>query len=490
MDGFDDDVPVKEPKEAPVEDGPPEEGEIAVATATADEIAEPFAQPEIPQSDLEAECALLGGLCLEPHRILPIAQLLGSGGRGVFADRRNDDLYAILVKMAGEGEAIDTVTLGHRMFADGKFKSIGGRARIAHLLSFTPSGAHARHHAGIIRNWALLRRLAATGVDIAMRAPLVTPREEEITEFTAEVEDAIRSDFGRVSMSDGPKETAEVFATISARSFPPREIKHDGVKTGLADMDALWGSFGPGQFIVIGGRTSGGKTALAMQVVSNVFANPGSVVVYFSMEMTREELCQRLIAQETGIAITGMRRKQLDDEEWSKVDASVARREAENFIVDETGHPTVGQVQQSTERIRARFGRIDLVVCDGIQLMGAKAENRAQEIGKITRGLKSLAKELQCPLIGTTQLNRGDGTQKNRLPYCRDFKESSSIEQDADIAILLWRPDGSDSKEDPMSAKANVDKHRNGPTSIIELNWSPKHMLFRNAAKPLFAKAP
>lgn len=467
MDGFEEDEPAQEkPK--------------AAAVVVADE-------PKQACADLDAEEALLGGLLLEPSRILAIAQLLGSGARGVFSEKRNDELFAVLVKMASEGEAIDLVTVGHRMYADGVFETIGMRSRLVQLISAVPSGAHARYHAGIVRNWAVIRRLSSTGVDMARRAPTIAPREEEITEFTDQVEEAIRSDFGRVSMSEGPQETVSTFRGIQSRNFPTIIESRDGIATGLTALDAHWGSFRPGQLITIGARTGGGKTSLALKIVSNAFRDLDRVVLYFSMEMSREELCQRMVAQETGLSMVAMREKKLEEGEWATLDDSVSRRERENFIVDETGRPSVGQVAQSAERIRARFGRIDLVVCDGVQLMQAKAENRSVEIGKITRGLKGLAKELGCPLIGTTQLNRGDTNKGNRVPQNHDLKESSSIEQDSDIVILLWRPDGSNPQESATSAKAHISKHRNGPTGIELLKWSGSNITFLDAERPLFA---
>ncbi len=439
-------------------------------------------------ADQKAEEALLGSLLVDPTKILPVGQLLGPGGRGIFSEKRNDELYQILVAMAGEGEAIDLVTVGSRMHAEGKFDSIGMRSRLLELCSAVVSGAHARHYATIVRNLAMLRRLKATGVDVARRAPHVAPDEESINEFTTQVEEAIRSDFGRVSSSDGPQETAPTFQMISRRNFDSIILARDGAKTGLEELDQLWGSFLPDQLITIGGRTSSGKTSLALQVVSDVFRSPDKVCLAFSMEMSREEMCLRLIANETGIPIRAMQSKHLTHEQWDQLDRAVEARSRENFIVDETANPTILQVHHSAERIKARFGRLDLVLCDGIQLMRARAENRAQEIGKITRGLKNLAKEIGCPVIATTQLNRGESSDPERMPQLRDLKESSSIEQDSDIVILIWRPQPNDEKHAPTEAKVNVAKQRNGPTGIVELYWSPRHLMFRDAPKPMFAQ--
>lgn len=471
MDGFED--PDAPPAKKPTE--PKAAAQTEVATQS------------VPGADLEAEECLLGALLMHPEKILPIAQLLGTGGRGVFSQKQNDQLYEILVKMAGEGEAIDVVTVGHRMHAEGKFVDLGMRSRLVMLIGKVFSAAHARHYAGIIRNRAVLRRFTEIGVDIARRAPEVPAYEEEISQFTAEVEEAIRSDFGRVSTLAGPQEMSEVWRKIGRPTVDEIAEARNAIRTGLMDVDELVPALTAGNFLVVGARTGGGKTSFELGIVANALRDKNRVVLYFSMEMSAEELTRRMVVADTGIPLSALKTGNMQQSQWDELNASLARREGEHFIVDETAHPTVQQVKHSAERIRARYGRLDLIVCDGIQLMKAKAEHRSEEIGRITRGLKATAKELQCPLVGSTQLNRGEGREANGIPYLRDIKESSSIEQDADCVVLLWRPDGRDKSQEMTSAKANVAKNRNGPTGMVPLTWDGERMVFRNYAPPIQA---
>jgi replicative DNA helicase len=345
------------------------------------------------------------------------------------------------------------------------------------LAQYVPSSANIRRYAEIVRERAILRKLVSVSDEIATSAlntngrPVPNILDEAEQKIFNIGEEGSRMRQGFQSMGNL---VVELLDRVDEMSKNPNDIT--GVPTGFVDLDRMTSGMQAGDLIVLAARPSMGKTALAINIAENVALKEGLPVAVFSMEMGASQLAIRIVGSIGRIDQGRLRTGKLQDEEWPRLAEAVERLRTVSLSIDETPGLTPSELRASARRLARTCGKLGLVVVDYLQLMsgssGGDGDNRATELGEISRGLKMLAKELQCPVIALSQLNRGVEQRTDKRPMMSDLRESGAIEQDADVIMFIYRDDyyNKDSKE-PGVAEIIIGKQRNGPTGTVKLTF-------------------
>jgi replicative DNA helicase len=373
--------------------------------------------------------------------------------------------------------AADVVTVFENLQSQGKAEEIGGLAYLNSLAQYVPSAANIRRYAEIVRERAILRKLVSVSDEIATSAlntngrPVPNILDEAEQKIFNIGEEGSRMRQGFQSMGNL---VVELLDRVEEMSQNPNDIT--GVPTGFFDLDRMTSGMQAGDLIVLAARPSMGKTALAINIAENVALKEGLPVAVFSMEMGASQLAIRIVGSIGRIDQGRLRTGKLQDEEWPRLAEAVERLRTVSLSIDETPGLTPSELRASARRLARNCGKLGLVVVDYLQLMsgssGSDGDNRATELGEISRGLKMLAKELQCPVIALSQLNRGVEQRTDKRPMMSDLRESGAIEQDADVIMFIYRDDyyNKDSKE-PGVAEIIIGKQRNGPTGTVKLTF-------------------
>jgi replicative DNA helicase len=372
----------------------------------------------------------------------------------------------------------------------GKADEIGGLAYLNSLAQYVPSSANIRRYAEIVRERSILRKLISVSDEIATSAmstkgkpvPLILDEAEQ--KIFNIGEEGARMRQGFQSMGNL---VVQLLDRVEEMSQNPNDIT--GVPTGFFDLDRMTSGMQAGDLIVLAARPSMGKTALAINIAENVALKEGLPVAVFSMEMGASQLAIRIVGSIGRIDQTRLRTGKLLDEEWPRLTEAVERLRNVSLSIDETPGLTPSELRANARRLARSCGKLGLVVVDYLQLMtgssGSDGDNRATELGEISRGLKMLAKELQCPVIALSQLNRGVEQRTDKRPMMSDLRESGAIEQDADVIMFIYRDDyyNKDSKE-PGVAEIIIGKQRNGPTGTVKLTFLKPITKFESYAGP------
>jgi replicative DNA helicase len=373
--------------------------------------------------------------------------------------------------------AADVITVFENLQSQGKAEEIGGLAYLNSLAQYVPSAANIRRYAEIVRERAILRKLVSVSDEIATSAlntngrPVPNILDEAEQKIFNIGEEGSRMRQGFQSMGNL---VVELLDRVEEMSQNPNDIT--GVPTGFFDLDRMTSGMQAGDLIVLAARPSMGKTALAINIAENVALKEGLPVAVFSMEMGASQLAIRIVGSIGRIDQGRLRTGKLQDEEWPRLAEAVERLRTVSLSIDETPGLTPSELRASARRLARNCGKLGLVVVDYLQLMsgssGSDGDNRATELGEISRGLKMLAKELQCPVIALSQLNRGVEQRTDKRPMMSDLRESGAIEQDADVIMFIYRDDyyNKDSKE-PGVAEIIIGKQRNGPTGTVKLTF-------------------
>lgn len=425
----------------------------------------PAEQP--PPFDVAAEKAVLGAMILSDRAIEEVVEILTPED---FYRPAHETIYRTLVDLHTAGEAHDQIALINRLEKDGGLTRSGGQAYPFELVSAVPTVAHAEHYAGIVHEKAVLRKVlkAANGMACGVHSRERTP--DEI------VQDAYDTLEGLAGLTDAADDDLAIGTDIMDTVAEVVDIRENGPKqglmTGFTDFDSLTGGLQPGQFVLIAARPAMGKSVLGGDFARYTAIRNDIPTVFFSLEMGRKELEKRFLAAHATYPLHWMKTKgPLDDAKLMKlVEAGKDMQASPLFIVADTGI-TLAKIRSHCRRVQRQHG-LGLVVIDYLQLMSGESagrnDNRQQEVSRISRGLKTLAMDLQVPVVALSQLNRGPEQRQDKKPMVSDLRESGSLEQDADIVILLHREDAYE-KESPRAGEADliVAKHRNGPTATI-----------------------
>lgn len=441
---------------------------------------------KVPPHSIEAEQSLLGALLLDNGAFDKIADLVSA------EDFYRDDhrrIYRHIVKLIDETRPADVVTIGDSIASSEDKERTGGPAYLAGLAQNTPSALNIRRYAEIVREKSVQRRLAHVATEIAESA--LVPSGKEVGQLLDEAEARI--------MEVGEKGTRgtqgfEQIQPVLARVFEridhlyQQENKSDvtGLPTGFVDLDRETAGLQEGDLIIIAGRPSMGKTAFALNIAEHIAVKEHLPVAIFSMEMGAAQLAQRLLGSISRVDQQKMRTGRLSDEEWSRLSGAIGSLHDAPIYIDETGGLNALELRTRARRINRQCGQLKLVIVDYLQLMSAsgEGENRATEISEISRSLKSLAKELKCPVIALSQLNRALEQRPNKRPVMSDLRESGAIEQDADLILAIYREEvyTPDTPEKGVS-EINILKQRNGPIGQVKLTFLGQYTRFENLAR-------
>lgn len=438
---------------------------------------------DIPPIDLEAERAVLGAMIISSRVIEEVVEILEPG---YFYRPAHETIYRALVDLHTEGAPHDQIALNNRLERNGDLTRCGGHGYPFTLVQTLPSVADAEYYASVVREKAVLRKILAAGSGMAQEAKSGQHNPDEIIQNAYDTLEGLSglTDAGDEDLSIGVDIMDTVAEVVDIRENGPKL----GLLTGFMDFDALTGGLQPGQFILIAARPAMGKSVLAGDFARYTAIRNDIPTVFFSLEMGRKELEKRFLSAQAAYPLHWMKAKgPLDDGKVMKlIEAGKDMQSSPLFIVPDTGI-TLAKIRSHCRRVQRQHG-LGLIVIDYLQLMSGESQgrndNRQQEVSRISRGLKTLAMDLQVPVIALAQLNRGPEQRQDKKPMVADLRESGSLEQDADIVILLHREDAYE-KDSPRAGEADliVAKHRNGPTATITVAFQGHYSRFVDMAQ-------
>lgn len=420
-------------------------------------------------SNTDAEASLLGAILIDTDAIVKIADRISADD---FYDPRHARIYEALVALYEKRSAIDILTLADQLKGTGFLDMVGGPAYLTELTNYVPTAAHVEQYADIVSQKALRRRLIATSHDMAA---LGQDESKGLQELIEEAETRLFS----VSQQH-VKQNVISLENILAESFERLDDLHKdknklrGVPTGYRDLDNMLAGLQRSDLFIIAARPSMGKTAFVLNLAHNIATQAKEAVLIFSLEMSKEQLVDRLLAMESGVDAWALRTGKLTDDDFERLGEAMGTLSEAKIYIDDTPGITVSDLRTKARR-EAHTHKLGLIIVDYLQLMSggsrfASDGNRVQEISEISRGLKGIARELNVPLIALSQLSRSVESRSPKIPQLADLRESGSIEQDADVVAFLYRED----YYEPESERKNlmdvlIKKHRNGPVGGVEL---------------------
>jgi len=439
---------------------------------------------KLPPHSLEAEQSVLGGLLLDNEAESRIGDVISDAD---FYSDAHRVIWQHAMRLIGDGKPADAVTVAELLSSTQKLDYVGGLAYIGALVQGVPTTANIRHYAQIVRERSILRQLASTAGEIADAAynPLGRSARAVLDEAETKVmhiaEQGQRGQKQYALLGDLLSGVVERIEELFNRDNPSEVT---GVETGFADLDRMTAGLQPGDMVVVAGRPSMGKTALAVNIGEHVALNMKLPVVIFSMEMGANQLALRLIGSVGRLQSQNLRTGRLQADDWNKLSAALGRLNEAPILIDETPALTAMEVRSRSRRIAKQYqGKLGLIIVDYLQLMQATAvgENRATEISEISRSLKALAKELKVPVMALSQLNRGLEQRPNKRPVMSDLRESGAIEQDADVILFIYRDEvyNPDTPEKGV-AEIIIGKQRNGPIGTVRLTFLGEYTRFEN----------
>jgi replicative DNA helicase len=446
----------------------------AVLSAVTDDFASDrqVAQLRIPPHSIESESSVLGGLLLDNAAWDRVGDLLTESDFYRYEHRM---IYGAIGALINGSKPADVITVFEHLQNQGKAEETGGLTYLNSLAQYVPSAGNIRRYAEIVRERSVLRKLVAASDEIATNA--FNPKGRPVSTIVDEAEQKIfnigeqgaRNKQGFQSMDTL---VVSLLDRVQEMADNPNDVT--GVPTGFYDLDRMTAGFQAGDLIVLAARPSMGKTALAINIAEHVALNEGLPVAVFSMEMGAAQLAVRIVGSIGRIDQGHLRTGKLTDEEWPRLTEAIEKLRTISLHIDESAGLTSSELRANARRLARQCGKLGLIVVDYLQLMSGSSsdgENRATELGEISRGLKMLARELQCPVIALSQLNRSVEQRPDKRPMMSDLRESGAIEQDADIIMFIYRDEyyTKEACKEPGVAEVIIAKQRNGPTGVVKL---------------------
>lgn len=420
----------------------------------------------LPPQNIEAEQSVLGAMLIDKDALFEVAEILSAED---FYREVHQKIFESIMALSNKGEPVDLVTVCEELQSRGLLDKVGGAVYLASLANMTPTAAHAGYYAGIVREKSVLRRLIRTSTEIIGKCYGYV---ENIEEFLDEAEKVIfevaRSKDSKnfVHLKDALEQTFERLERLYERRSGVT-----GLSTGFIDLDNITSGLQDSDLIIIAARPSMGKTTLALNIAHHIVVNEKKPVAFFSLEMSREQLAQRLLCAYAEIDSQKLRRGFLSSEEWPRLTQAVGPLSEAPLYIDDTAAISVMETRAKSRRLKMEKG-LSAIFVDYLQLMRGheKAENRQQEISNISRALKALAKELNCPVVALSQLSRAVEQRPDKRPILSDLLESGGIEANADLVAFIYRDDYYyPDTEKKHITEIVIAKQRNGPTGKIEL---------------------
>lgn len=394
-------------------------------------------------------------------------------------------IYTAVMALYSQGEPVDPVTIAEELRRADLLEPLGGRQKLVSIQANTPASSNAGHYAGIVSELALLRRLITVAGEIAESA---YSQPDDVTDTVDRAEARIfeiaekRVAESMVRVFDSVSETIEQLSNM----YEGPEGAVTGSPTGYTDLDELLLGFQNSTLLIVAARPGMGKTSFALGAAANVAIVTKRPVIFFSMEMGTVELTKRLLASEARVEARKLQTGRLNDADWTRLNTAMSHLGESPLYIDDNPHCTVMEMRAKARRIKARHGDLGLIVVDYLQLMSTpgRPESRQVEVADLSRGLKILARELDCPVVALAQLNRQLEYRQDKRPMLADLRESGSIEQDADVVMFIYRDESYNTETDQRgTAEIIVAKHRNGPTGNVRLAFLDHFTKFSNMAR-------
>lgn len=440
---------------------------------------DPIKGAKIPPQNTEAEASLLGSILIDSDAIVKIADIVTAND---FYEERHRVIYDSAKKLYDKHSPVDVLTLANEMRSNGTLDVAGGSSYLSELTNFVPTAAHAVRYAEIVADKAMRRRLIKASEDIL---GLGFSEDENLQSLIEKAESRLFEVSNKYTQQDVvslEKVLSESFERLDELHKDKGTIR--GVPTGFKDLDGILAGLQRSDLIILAARPSMGKTAFSLNIAHNVAVKSGQPVLIFSLEMSKEQLVDRLLAAEAGVDAWNLRTGNLSDNDFEKIGHAMGTLSEAQIYIDDTPSITVSDLRTKARR-EAHQRPIGLIVVDYLQLMsggskfGSDSGNRVQEISEISRGLKGIARELNVPVLALSQLSRSVENRHPQIPQLADLRESGSIEQDADVVGFIYREEYYNPETERKNiADIFIKKHRNGPTGAVELYFDRQKQLF------------
>lgn len=431
----------------------------------------------VPPQSIEAEQSVLGAMLLDKEAIASATEILTPND---FYNQVNGAIFDAIVKIYQRGEPVDLITLPEQLKNNNILEQVGGVSFISDLANSVPSSSSVRHYAKIVESKSLMRKLIKESSFIVDKSYEGT---EEVSELIEMAEKRI-FDIAQGRSTEGftpiKQVLLEAFDSIEKRFQNKNQIS--GTPTGFGDLDNKTSGFQNSDLILIAGRPSMGKTAFALNVAQNAAIKSKVPIALFSLEMSKEQLIYRMLCSEAHIDSQRLRTGNLEESDWDKLAKAMAVLSEAPIFIDDTPGISVMEMRGKCRRLMLEHG-IGMIMVDYLQLMSGntRSESRQQEISEISRSLKGLAREMNCPLVALSQLSRAPEARSDHRPILSDLRESGAIEQDADVVMFLYRDEYYNPEtEEKNIGELSIAKQRNGPTGIIKLVWLAQYTKFVN----------
>ena len=436
----------------------------------------------VPPHDLDAERSVVSALLLDPRAFHDVSLELRADD---FYHPAHQTVYRAMLAIHEEGRPVDLITLSEQLNARKQLDQVGGTVFLAEIADFAATAANVTHHAKIVRDKSVKRRLAAVATEIVESAFEDAGSADELLDFAESKVFDVSKAQSRSTFQSLHAEMPGTFDYVEAIMNRGGELT--GIPTGFRDLDQMTGGLQAGELVVVAARPSMGKTAFALNIARNAAVDHGKKVAVFSLEMTTRSLIIRLLSSEAAIDFSSLRKGFLPMTDYRRLQSAADKLTNAEIWIDDSGSLDILEIKAKSRRLHAEHG-LDLVVLDYLQLAHAEGRGRDRkdlEVAEISKGLKALAKELDMPVIALSQLNRGPEQRDpdKRRPMMGDLRESGAIEQDADVIAFIYRDVVyNKDTEDPRMAEIIIEKQRNGPTGTVKLDFEGKFARFQNRA--------
>ncbi len=448
---------------------------------------EPFDNPpqrrpsRVPPHNIAAEESVLGAMLLTKEAIADAIEILNDDD---FYKPAHQKIFNAITALFSIGEPADIVTVADELGRAGMLDGIGGNVTLIDLQANTPAATNTVEYARIVYSHAQLRRLIQAGGEIA---EIGFSQPDDVIKAVDEAESLVfnlaqgRDSNNYAAIEDLLDETLNLLEERVERGN-----KVTGTETGFSELDRILAGFQPNNLIVIGARPAMGKTSFGLNIAAHAAMETAAPVLFFSLEMSQYEISQRILCTEARVDSSKVRVGSMTDDDWTKISHAVGRLSGAPLWIDDNPNTTVMEIRAKARRLKSRVGNIGMVVVDYLQLMSGRmrAENRQVEVSEISRSLKILARELECPVVALSQLSRNLEQRQDKRPMLSDLRESGSIEQDADVVMFLYRDEVYDVESpDQGMAEVLIAKHRSGPTGRVKLAWLKHYTRFADMAR-------
>lgn len=437
---------------------------------------------KLPPQNIDAEHSVIGALLLDKDAILTVVEILSPED---FYEERNSRIYRAILALFEKRSPIDMVTLTNELEKTKELAEIGGGSYIVSLVNSTPSAANVAHYANIVRDKAILRRLIASAVTIS---DLGFSEDEDVPVILDKAEQslfAVSQKFFRQKFIPIKDILTEAFDRIDKIHKEKGALR--GLPTGFRDLDSKLAGLQKADLLILAARPSMGKTSLALNIAEHIAVEEKKPVAFFSLEMSKEQLVDRLISSQAGVDSWKLRTGNLSDDDFPKIGYAMGTLSEAPFFIDDTPGLSVTEIRAKARRLQMEHD-LGIIFIDYLQLVEGRLKsgdtNRVQEISEISRSLKTLARELNVPVVALSQLSRAVEHRPDKRPQLSDLRESGSIEQDADVVMFIYRDDYYDENSEKKGiTEILIRKHRNGPIGNVDLYFNAEQMRFRDLAK-------